>query len=142
MHEDCIVKDASEKAWTSLTKPKSSEEPGSDTIEVNGDAENEETIQVVTKGSETSETPVAVNGTKSKLGRGHWKRKSKGKKADPVESTWVGNVEAKLEKQPPAEGEDESTEITGKVILTDLRGEDSKTWDEPAICLFCNTPLQ
>ena len=142
MHEDCIVKDASEKAWISLTKPKVSEEPGSDTIEVNGDAENEETIQVASKGSESSGTPVAFNGTKSKPGRGHWKRKSKGKKGELAESTWTGKIEAKLEKQPPAEGEDESTEITGKVIFKDLRDEDSKTWAEPATCLFCHAPLQ
>ena len=142
MHEDCIVKDASERAWINLTKPKGSEEPGSDTIEVKGYPETEETIQVATKRSESYGTPVAVNGTKPKQGRGTWKRKSKGRKSDLAEPSWAGKLEAKLEKQPPAKGEDESTEITGRVILKDLMDEDSKTWVEPAHCLFCRTQLQ
>ena len=136
------MKDAKDRAWARLTNPKGSEEANSDTIEVNGNEETGETIQVAdrtkAKTNGSKKMQAAVNGSKGASSKG---RRFKAKKGDPAENPWTGLLEAKLERKPAAEGEDESGEITGKVLITDLRDDKGKIWEETLTCLFCRKPL-
>lgn len=140
MHEDCILKDAKNRAWARLTNPKASEEATSDTIEVNGDEEAGETIQVApkTKAIGSRKSQAAVNESRVASSRGGTKKKSKVKKG---EYPWEGSLEAKLQMKPASEDEEAPTEITGKVLITDLRDDEEKSWEEQLTCLHCRKPL-
>lgn len=144
LHEECLLEDAKERAWARLTNSKASDEANSDTIEVNGNDEAGETIQVAprTKAKGPRKSQAAVNGSsRAASGKGSLRGRNKAKKGDAEVHPWTGLLEAKLERKPVAEGEDESSEITGKVLITDLRDDKEQTWKEPLTCLFCRKPL-
>ena len=142
MHEDCVLKDAKDQAWARLTNPKAEEEVNSDTIEVNGNDDAGETIQVALrpKTNGSAKSRGAINGSKTASGKGSAKGKSRGRK-DEREPAWEGSLDAKLQMKPSAEGEEDSGEITGKVLITDLREDEEKTWEEQLSCLFCGNLL-
>ena len=139
MHQECVLNAALDKAWTSLTGISSSEQPDG-VIQVNGKSEEEEdTIQVALKVNGSS---LAKDVPKSSAGKSKSRRKSKSKRANIDGPDWHGQLEARLQMKAVAEGDDGDTEITGSVILTDLRGKEPKTWHEPLTCLFCQHSLQ
>jgi len=140
MHEECILKDAKNRAWTRLMNPNASEEATSDTIEVNGDEETGETIQVAPKSRANGpkKSHAAVNGSRAAPSRGGTKKKTKVNKG---EYPWEGSLEAKLQMRPAADDEEALAEITGKVLITDIRDDEEKSWEEQLTCLHCRKPL-
>ena len=140
MHEDCLLKDASGKAWVRLN----CKQPGSsnDTIEVNGSEQLEDTIQVNPKASGTIATTSLDSVRKPSSTKGKSRRKIKGKKRESDEPEWMGQLEARLETKSLEVDDEENTEITGNVIFEDKRSEvEPRTWSEPLACLFCGTSL-
>jgi len=126
MHNDCIVKDV-RQAWIRLTDSEVSQQARSNTVEVNGNEDTGGTMHVATSTrANGSGKPQQVNGSRS----------AKAREVGAGESAWEGSLEVKL--QIKTEGEDESREITGKAVITDLR---KRTWEQNITCLFCRKPL-
>ena len=153
MHEPCLLEAAAAKAWERITKSEDPPEPvespeeeastPGDTIQLAPKKEEEDISATTTK------TPIQTpNSTTSRpLGRTRSKRGGKGKGKTQVQSDrpWEGQLEATLEKKPAKEDESEEgqepAEVSGRVIFTDLREEEPKTWTEDMDCLFCGKTL-
>jgi len=150
MHSDCVIKDATEKAWAKLTHPNiESAIPDSDipADKQGPTSDGDETIQVVVK----EDSPAAT--TNGRRGRVHKKKKLLEDEPAKVEikdeevkevGLIEGKLEAKLQMKEIPEGADDtvSPEITGTILITDLRDGELKTWEEPLSCLFCDHSLQ
>ena len=140
MHEDCLLKQATEKAWAKLNGQKS--EPPTDTIEVDGSNQLEDTIQVNPKVQESLETTSLDEVLKPNSVKGKLRRKSKTRKTEIGEPGWKDQLTAELEIKPSIADNEENAEITGNVILTDISKEvQPRKWKEPLTCLFCQRLL-
>lgn len=140
MHEDCLLNDALDRSWAKLNGTDHLETPN-DTIEVNGNHEGEGTIQLKSTMNKAPAMPTKKGGrTQENSLKSKTKRKSKGKKNEALEPEWNGKLKAVLDKKPSADDKEESTEITGMVIIRNLE-EKWEPWKEPLSCLFCHHSL-
>ena len=145
LHEACLVEDALQRQWGRLTAKRAE---SNDTSNAETRTELSDAIQVTAtpKGGEKS------NGIPPSTG----KKKGKGKKGRGASGAkpWEGSLEGKLElkgtisdteaksdKTSEEEKTPEDISITGKVIITDLRGPSTVTVEENAECLFCRQPI-
>lgn len=70
------------------------------------------------------------------------KKKPKMRKVENGLGSWEGKLEARIETKTKAENDDDETqEITGKLLITDLRGDEPKVLEETLICPNCEKPL-
>ncbi|MCJ1380328.1 hypothetical protein MMC17_003431 [Xylographa soralifera] len=137
MHEDCLLRDATDKAWARLNGKQL--ESSNDTIEVTGSAQLEDTIQVNPKASGTASGAIATTSSdgvrKPSSMKGKSRRKSNGKKGETGEPEWRGQLEARLETKSLEADDEENTEITGNVIFEDKRSQaEPTTWNESLAC--------
>ena len=140
MHEDCLLKDATDKAWARLNgkQPMSS----NDTIEFNGSEQLEDTIQVDPMASGIIATTSLDSVRKPSSMKGKSRRKTKAKKGESNEPEWEGQLEARLETKSLPVDKEENAEITGNVIFKDKRSKkEPRTWNKRLACLFCGNPL-
>ncbi|MCJ1478924.1 hypothetical protein MMC13_007608 [Lambiella insularis] len=141
MHEDCLLKDALDKSWARLNGTTYSQTPCG-TIQVSGDGKGQETTEVTSKVTGSAARLEQGSGRRGGSSQNKIKRKSRGKKVGVEEPEWNGKLEAALELKPVEDDEEGSTEVTGNVIITDLREKDAQPWKESLSCLFCHHALQ
>ena len=139
MHGDCLLKDATSRAWERLNAKQPG--PSIDTIEVNDNEQPDETIELDPKASGTIATTSFNSIRKSNFTRGKSRKRIKGKNGESAESEWMGQLEARLENTSAEAENEDNSEITGNVIFDDKRTKAERTWTEPLACLFCGHRL-
>ena len=147
LHEDCIINDGVAKAYAEVLAA----EGVGGTMKIKGyaDGDNGEasgTIEVarqvpkaIENTSNRMNTPLPTKSVSKSSGkkRGHLRR------CTTIDTeTWEGDWKGKIETEPKmsARGE-EVQEITGKLIITDLRGIKAETIERDLRCPNCDELL-
>ncbi|MCJ1354639.1 MAG: hypothetical protein MMC33_004628 [Icmadophila ericetorum] len=147
LHEDCIVKAALKKVFEGQSDQVDDEDAKAKDPKTEGNGDLSGTIEVALNsarklargmqemvGAVTKQSPVPTPTPA--------KKKPKMRKVENGLGSWEGKLEAKIETKPKAETDDDETqEITGKLLVTDLRGDEPKILEETLVCPNCEKPL-